>query len=191
MANNLLVVYSSYSSVLFEYAKKEKAVEKYFQQAQWLLDTLTANNSYLVDFLTNVNIDKSKRKEIIELTVSDKITQNFKYLLFTIIDFDRARFLIKMLKKFLKLCDDYLKITYVKVYSPFLLEAKQQERLQKALEKYYGTKILIQNYVDPKLIGGIKIETDFGSIDDTYANKLKTLKEISLKIFSKSFTKTR
>jgi hypothetical protein len=34
MANNLLVVYSSYSSVLFEYAKKEKAVEKYFQQAQ-------------------------------------------------------------------------------------------------------------------------------------------------------------
>ena len=60
-----------------------------------------------------------------------------------------------MLKKFLKLCDDYLKITYVKVYSPFLLEAKQQERLQKALEKYYGTKILIQNYVDPKLIGGM------------------------------------
>ena len=34
MANNLLVVYSSYSSVLFEYAKKEKAVENYFQQAQ-------------------------------------------------------------------------------------------------------------------------------------------------------------
>ena len=191
MANNLLVVYSSYSSVLFEYAKKEKAVEKYFQQAQWLLDTLTANNSYLVDFLTNVNIDKSKRKEIIELTVSDKITKNFKYLLFTVIDFDRVRFLVKMLKKFLKLCGDYLKITYVKVYSPFLLEAKQQERLQKALEKYYGTKIIIQNYVDPKLIGGIKIETDFGSIDDTYANKLKTLKEISLKIFSKSFTKTR
>ena len=189
MANNLLVVYSSYSSVLFEYAKKEKAVEKYFQQAQWLLDTLTANNSYLVDFLTNVNIDKSKRKGIIELTVSDKITKNFKYLLFTIIDFDRARFLVKMLKKFLKLCDDYLKITYVKVYSPFLLEAKQQERLQKTLEKYYGTKILIQNYVDPKLIGGIKIETDFGSIDDTYANKLKTLKEISLKTLSKSFTK--
>ena len=34
MTNNLLVVYSSYSLVLFEYAKKEKAVEKYFRQAQ-------------------------------------------------------------------------------------------------------------------------------------------------------------
>ena len=189
MTNNLLVIYSSYSSVLFEYAKKEKAVEKYFQQAQWMLDILTTRGSYLINFLNNLSIDKSKRKEVIELLVSKKITKNFKYLLFTMIDFDRAKYLVKMLKKFLKLCDDYLKITYVKVFSPFLLEQKQQERLQKALKKYYGTKILIQNFIDPKLIGGIKIETDFGSIDNTYASKLKELKEISLKTLSKSFTK--
>ena len=188
MTNNLLVVYSSYSLVLFEYAKKEKAVEKYFRQAQWLLDTLTANDSYLVEFFNNFSIDKSKRKEVIELLVSKKITKNFMYLLFTMIDFDRARYLVKMLKKFLRLCNNYLKITCVKVFSPFMLETKQQERLQKAFEKYYGTKILIQNFVDQKLIGGIKIETDFGSIDDTYANKLKELKEISLKTLSKSFT---
>ena len=186
---NSLVVYSSYSLVLFRYAKKEKAVEKYFQQAQWLLDTLSANDNYLINFLTNTNVDKSKRKEVIKLLVADKITQNFKYLLFAIIDFDRTRYLVKILKKFLQLCDYHLKIIYVKVYSPFMLNDKQQKRLREALEKYYGTKILIQNYVNPKLIGGIKIETDFGSIDDTYANKLKKLKEISLETLSKSSTK--
>lgn len=42
MADNSIIIYSSYSIVLFEYAKSENAIKQYFEQAKWLLKILTA-----------------------------------------------------------------------------------------------------------------------------------------------------
>ncbi len=177
MSNNSMNVYSSYSIVLYEYAKADKDIKKYFQQAKWLLGLLTAQKHYLHNFFANYSIDKTQRKQIIDLIAHNMLTKKFKYFLYTIIDFNRAKLIIKILKKFLDLCANDLDIKNVEVFSAFELNQNLCEKLKKALEKYYKTKININYHVDENLIGGIKVKTNFGSIDNTYQSKLKNLKE--------------
>lgn len=177
MADNSIIIYSSYSIVLFEYAKSENAIKQYFEQAKWLLKILTAQKHYLHIFLSDCSISKSNRKQIIDHVVNKKISEKFKYFLYTIIDFNRAKSLVKIIEKFLDLCGKDLHILNVRVYSPFELNTKLDSKLKKSLEKYYQSKVNIEHHIDANLIGGIKIETDHGSIDNTYQSKLKNLKE--------------
>lgn len=177
MADNSIIIYSSYSIVLFEYAKSENAIKQYFDQAKWLLNILTAQQHYLHIFLSDCSISKSKRKQVIDLVVDKKINRNFKYFLYTIIDFNRTKSLIKIIKKFLDLCGKDLHILNVRAYSPFELSSKLDDKLKKSLKKYFQTKVNIEYHVNPNLIGGIKIETDYGTIDNTYEGKLKILRE--------------
>ena len=174
MVNNSIIVYSSYSIVLFEYAKSENAIKQYFEQAKWLLKILTAQKHYLHVFLSDYSISKNNRKQIINLVVNKKISE---YFLYTIIDFNRAKSLVKIIEKFLDLCGKHLHILNVRVYSPFELSLELDNKLKKSLEKYYQSKVNIEYHIDANLIGGIKIETDYGSIDNTYQGKLKYLKE--------------
>lgn len=177
MADNSIIIYSSYSIVLFEYAKSENAIKQYFDQAKWLLNILKAQQHYLHIFLSNCSISKNKRKQIIDLIVDKKINKKFKYFLYTVIDFNRTKSLIKIIEKFLDLCGKDLHILNVRAYSPFELNSKLDNKLKKSLEKYFQTKVNIEYHVNPDLIGGIKIETDYGTIDNTYEGKLKNLRE--------------
>ena len=177
MADNSIIIYSSYSTVLFEYAKSENAIKQYFNQAKWLLKILTAQKHYLHIFLSDCSISKSNRKQIIDLVVNKKISEKFKYFLYTIIDFNRAKSLVKIIEKFLDLCSKDLHILNVRAYSPFELNSKLVDKLKKSLENHFKTKVNIEYHVDPNLIGGIKIETDYGTIDNTYESKLKKLKD--------------
>lgn len=177
MADNSMIIYSSYSLVLFEYAKSENAIKQYFEQAKWLLNVLTAQKHYFHIFLSDYNVSKNRRKQIINLVVDKKINKKFKYFLYTVIDFNRTKLLIKIIQKFLDLCGKDLHILNVRVYSPFELNDNLDNKLKKSLEKYFQTKVSIEYHIDPNLIGGIKIETDYGSIDNTYKGKLKNLRE--------------
>ncbi len=177
MSNNSMNVYSSYSIVLYEYAKADKNIKKYFQQAKLLLNLLSAQKHYLHNFLANYSINKTQRKQIIDLIARNMLTKKFKYFLYTIIDFNRCKLIIKILQKFLDLCANDLKIKNVKVFSAFELNQKLREKLKKALEKYCKTKLDIDYHIDENLIGGIKVQTNFGSIDNSYQSKLKNLKE--------------
>ncbi|MBP5256826.1 MAG: ATP synthase F1 subunit delta [Mycoplasma sp.] len=181
MADNSMIIYSSYSVVLYEYAKSDNAIQTYFDQAKWLLGLLVDQKHFLHNFLANYSINKKERKQIIDLVGKNKLSKKFIYFLYAVIDFNRGKLLIKILQKFLDICGKSLHIINIKVYVPFELEENLHTKLKDALENFYKSKINIEYHIDNHLIGGIKIETDSGSIDNTYQSKLKNLKESILK----------
>jgi F-type H+-transporting ATPase subunit delta len=100
-----------------------------------------------------------------------------------VIDFNRVRDLINIFKLFLKLCQQHFGINYVQVSSAYSLTDEQITALKKALEDGMGlARVTINNLVDPKLIGGIKLKTHAISIDDTIRNKLDKMRETSFKL---------
>jgi F-type H+-transporting ATPase subunit delta len=97
-----------------------------------------------------------------------------------LIDFNRARDLVRIIKLFLKITQAYYKISYVQVTSAYPLSETQITDLKKALKQGMNlSDVTINNEIDSNLIGGIKLRTNAISIDDTLRNKLNKMRENS------------
>jgi F-type H+-transporting ATPase subunit delta len=100
-----------------------------------------------------------------------------------LVDFNRARDLINIVKLFLKICQQHYGIHYVQVSSTYPLSKTEITAIEKALRDGMGfSKVTINNIVDPSLIGGIKLKTNAISIDDSIRAKLNRLRESSFKL---------
>lgn len=185
MENTRLKVNSSYSLVLFDHASRHKSIDKFFTQSKKFLIDLSDNDNLLYNFLVNLNISKEIRKDFLMKNLSKKYSKYFLYFIFTIIDFNRCSSLPKIIKSFLQICNDYYKIKYIKVFSAFELTKQQLEKIKKSLEKHYKSKVTLENFIDQSLIGGIRIESETDSIDNTIINKLKTMKHESESLMHK------
>jgi F-type H+-transporting ATPase subunit delta len=100
-----------------------------------------------------------------------------------VVDFNRARELISIVKLFLKLCQEHYDIHYVLVTSSYPLSKSELTALENALKTGIGlSHVTINNEVDPTIIGGIKLKTNAVSIDDTISGKLDKMRESSFKL---------
>lgn len=184
MVNSSRLQYISYSQVLFDFANKNNKVKYYFKLCSKILMELIKDDCYLFNFLKNNSVDKQNRKNIINDIFKNKVDEYFLYFLYTIIDFNRGDLLIKIMKQFLKQCDELFNIRYVRVYSPYELNELQLHKLSLALKKFYQSEVQLDNIVDASLIGGIKVVSDSDSIDNTFKTKLNNIKQDSEKMLS-------
>ncbi|MDR1991253.1 MAG: ATP synthase F1 subunit delta [Mycoplasmataceae bacterium] len=173
---------NNYAAVLFNIAKNKNVLQSYFTTAAKLLNVLE-NNEVLYQLITNASIAKKERKTFIKEVFEKELDQTFIYFLWTLIDFNRVRELINVIKLFLKLCQQYYGIVHVQVTSVYPLSENELLTLKQALKSGMDLdNITINNEVDPTLIGGIKLKTNAISIDGTIRNKLNKMRENSFKL---------
>ena len=189
VSDNTSVINTAYSTVLYDYATKSNKLKEIYHDAQTVFKFLTLDNDYLFETLRNYNIPKEERKKIIDLVFDKKIDDYYILVLKAIIDFDRCTNLINITKKILAMCNKGLNIRYIKVYSAFELTDLQKDKLIKALEKHYHSKIDLNNIVVPEIIGGLKIVSEDDSINTTFISKLNRMKAKSIKAISQYMEK--
>ncbi len=165
-----------YPQVLFDYGKQNNNLHLLFIEAQFVLELLEKDDSYLSNFLANNNIKKNDRKHIIKDIFEKRITKYFLYFLYTIIDLNDGFLVTKIIKKFLGLCCDEFSILFIKVTSAFPIDTKKQKQLEIVLSKYFDSKVILDFKIDSHVLGGIKIQTSKGSIDTTISTKLHNIK---------------
>ena len=69
-------------------------------------------------------------------------------------------------------------ILHIEAYSVKELTKTQIDNLRKTLSSYYNGKTLeIENIVDPKLIGGVRIECNGKTLDVTLKKSLANMKD--------------
>lgn len=83
----------------------------------------------------------------------------------------------EILDSYNKLYDINHNIKTVYVVSAFDMETKQKDALQKMLEKKLNAQIRAEYSVDPSLIGGLRIQTEGLSLDNSFAARLESMKE--------------
>lgn len=66
----------------------------------------------------------------------------------------------------------------VRAVSAVALTALQQERLTDKLNKLTGKTVRIQNIVDPRVLGGVRLDYDGKRIDGTVKNRLDQLAKL-------------
>ena len=179
-----LLINTSYPLVLFDYAIQHNQIDLFYQQVKKIIADLTLNNQELANFLSNVNLSKDERKQTLNEIYSNKIDTYIIYFLYSIIDFNRSHCILKILNEFIKQVQKHLNIVSLTVFSAFQLNEKQMQKLCVCLQNKYQKEIELTNVVDPTLIGGIKVESDFDSVDLTIVNQLEQMKQISLDVLS-------
>lgn len=137
-------------------------------------DFLAIYKQTLSPYLLHPKLTKYEKKTIIEPLKTDKLLQDF---LFVLIDQHRMDLVGDVYEIFLSLVDHQNDLLRVKVFSSKPLSEKQLINIKQALNHRLKRTIEIENIVDPKIVGGIKITYEGQVLDNTINHFIKSLSD--------------
>lgn len=159
-----------YAEALFALALEEDKLENVLSNFEHFVE---AQDEDIYKFLSHPKVSKQNKKEVIGKVLTDTLFKNF---VFVLIDNSRIDYLADCLAEFKVIVDDQNKIMNVIAYTGKKLSSDELLKLKSNLKKKHNRKVELQNIVDPKIIGGMRIEYEGMVLDETINNYLTTLK---------------
>lgn len=159
-----------YAEALFSLAYEEKKTQNVIDAYKAFLD---AQDDEVYKFLNHPKVSKHNKKDVIAKAITDSLFKNFVNVL---IDNSRIDLLEDCFNELTKIVNNQNKIMDVTVYSMKPLLKTELDKLVENLEKKHNRTIKLENIVDQKIVGGLRIEYEGHVLDDTINNFLGSLK---------------
>jgi len=159
-----------YAEALFTLAVEEQqldAVAIAFDQFIKLKD------EEVTHFLDHPKVTKDQKKDVLKTVVSNSV---FLHFLYVIVDNSRMELIVDCAKEFNTIVQNQHKLMDVQVYSQKPLTAEELHDLKVSIGTKHNRTVTIENVVDPKIVGGIRIEFDGYVFDQTINHYLHELK---------------
>lgn len=164
-----------YSRAIFDLACESNNEQIYFDALVVIKQTIFDDETIFKTF-SHPKIETKDKKEMLENVLKDKVDLTLLHYLFVLLDNNRFLELPLIVESYKELLDEHLGKMEVKVYSKYELDENQKEDLSQKLKKYYKKDVIINEYIDTTLIGGIKIEASGQVLDSTVLSALDNLK---------------
>lgn len=169
------MIANEYAKALFQLAKEKHDVKNIHDQFRLLIDSINQNPDFY-KVLSSPKFFDIEKKEILK-NVCNSFSETLKNFLFVLIDNGSISELKKIYDEFNIIALAMDKIMMVDVYSAVDLSDKEKSILSKKLIKIFKcNEIIIHNFVDSRLIGGIKVIANGKSLDLSLRDKLNQLK---------------
>jgi len=166
-----------YAKALLDLGREQSKTDEYLGQ---LLSVQAAlNSSQDMNYLLNdPAFEAADRKKVFgilaqKLSLSEALTNFLKLL----IDRERIGFFDEIVASYREQADDLMNRVRVQVKSANPLNAEEEGRLKKILEKITGKQALVESQTDEKLLGGVVIKVRDMVFDGSLINALQQLKE--------------
>ena len=174
MVNNFNL--SSYSIAIFEIAKDKPMQDKYYQQVM-LIDKLNKDNPDLVKVLGSRTISKDERKEVFSQIGNElKLDKNIIYWVWTIIDNNHYTSYHEIANQCTIVHHAIFNIIKLEVTSANDLNAKQLNKITSFFADKLKAQVDLRVTIDKSLIGGLKIQINNKTYNNTFKNKLESLR---------------
>lgn len=169
-----------YALALYEVAEEKGTVDKNLKDLRDIVKLIQDNGEF-VQVVKHPEISTSKKKALFTEIFKGKIDDELLHFLLVLINKDRISGLEQILVEIEKihLEKNNKAIVIVKTVVP-LLETEKQE-LTKKLKKKYNKTIILQEELEPELIGGVYIRVGNDVIDGSIKNKLAEMNKLMLK----------
>jgi len=164
-----------YAQALFSIAGKTGKIEE-FKDELWLICRLIKIQDGFRHFLYHPEIPSHTKKNVIKQSLSQKISQEMLNLIFFAIDKNRQDSLQEIFREYSNLYRKYKEQRLAKVYTVTALTGEQKLEIKEKLDKLYDTDAIIENILDPDIIGGMMIRMGFQVIDGTIRSELDRIK---------------
>lgn len=164
-----------YAKALFEIAKEDNLLQSCMESFDLFVKILNQEDDLRL-LLTSPKISLDNKKDLIKKTFKNA-DENFIYFVFVLLDNGRIDIINNIFDSFVNLYNEANMIKNVLVLSVNELNELELTKIQTSLEKYYvGYKIILNNKIDPNIIGGYHILVNGLSIDLSVKHKIDSLK---------------
>lgn len=138
-------------------------------------DIVTSQPDY-VRLMRSPNITDEVKKQLLS-DVFSLSPQTFLHFLYVVIDQDRFGDIVEIASIYQTLMYEQDQVMVVQVITAKPLVEKQQVDLQKTLQTTYQKTIVLQEKVQPKLIGGIRLEFQGKVLDQSIKSQVNRLQQ--------------
>jgi ATP synthase, F1 delta subunit len=166
------VIAKKYARALFNAARENGNIEKYYDELKGILNML--KNKRIYKIITNRGIYIKQKMNFVDAILEgyDREVINFLKL---IISKHRESIFDEIFNEYNKLYMDYKGIINATLISAHPLDSDTLERIKSRLESNFNKKVYINSTVDESILGGLKILIGNKVIDGSIKGKLETM----------------
>lgn len=165
-----------YAGALMDLGEESGILSQIQEELGFLTDVFMQDRDLMI-FLNAPVIAKEDKKRFVDKIFSGKLSQDIVNFLKVLIDNDRQSLLPEIHSFFIDLIDIANNTKRVQVISSSRLERKTLENIEKAISSKLGMKVLMQEEVNEKILGGIILKIDDKVIDGSILKDLKNIRE--------------
>jgi F-type H+-transporting ATPase subunit delta len=160
-----------YARAVFELAQGERTVDLWSQRLGVLRELLSAERVRAV--LTNPTIPRERRMAFVTSVSFDREATNLVKLM---IESNRINDIDGIADEFERLADEAAGRVRATVTTAVRLEASDRDRVAVELSKQLGKTVTMRVEVDPRILGGLKVQYGDRLIDASVATRLQQLR---------------
>lgn len=165
----------AYARALFQFALETNMVESIYKSFGDFI-CVWHDVPILQQFIRCHAIDRDIRKARLRDFFEDHIHKSILCIINKMIDNSHTDLLSGIYHAFCQMADDVNDRRRVRVISAFPLNESQKKRLQKTLQESLKLKVILNNQVDPEVLGGFVCYTDSIKIDMSLKKDFEKLK---------------
>ena len=167
---------NKYAKALYEVSHQTNGIEN-TQNYLEVISFFYVSSSEFRFFLQSKRIQSTKKKEIIDKALSKVVSSLELDLLHYLIDSDHINLLQLIIKQFNLICSQQNKTTQVVLTTVNKMSLEEKNEVVKSIENALSKKIILNNQLDPNMIGGIKLRIGNMIIDGSISQRLEKLKQ--------------
>ena len=168
-----------YARAFFEIAKEDNTLNECKESFDVFITILKEETDFNL-VLNSPKIKAEEKKDLIKKTFVN-CSENFILFLFVVLDNRRIANIEDIYTEFLHFYNEENKIKVAQIVSQKPLTSLEEAKLLDSLKKYYtGYDVVINNVVNPSLVGGYHILVNGLSIDLSFKRKIDDLESYVL-----------
>ena len=160
-----------YAEALFSLSQEAEKCDNVYEDTRIAVAALVENEEYL-SILDTPHLPLKERVAMIDQSFG-MLDEHLVNLIKILAEAKRAHLLVKILREYESLYDEYKGIFNAHVTSAVAMSGGQVEGLRIKLRSLTGKEPRIINTVDPSVLGGIKLRFEGKQVDGTVKGRLE------------------
>lgn len=169
-----LTIDTTYGSALLQAAQETDKKNLILDEAQQVLDIFEQEPD-LYAVINYPAISAEEKKELLRNLFENRICEELLNFLYVLIDKGRTRHFSRIIKVYKDMISREEGYAYGTIFSVKPLKEEQLEKFETETSRLLRYKVKLENELDPRLIGGVKILVDGRMIDASVKKRFEEL----------------
>ena len=166
-----------YGESLYELAKDENLTKLIGEQLAVLQLSFRQEPDF-IRLLSSPNLTKAERCQILDDSFRDKVHAYVLNFLKILTEKGYMRYFSDCCDAYTEHFDQDNGILRVNAVSAVELTAQQKDKLTQKLSRITGKEVALRTRIDPRVLGGIRLDYDGQRLDDTVSHRLDAIRNV-------------
>ena len=166
-----------YGESLYELAKDENLTKLIGEQLAVLQQSFRQEPDF-IKLLSSPSLPKAERCQILDDSFRGKVHIYLLNFLKILTEKGYMRYFSDCCDAYTEHYDQENGILRVNAVSAVELSAEQKDKLKEKLSRITGKEVALRTRIDPRVLGGIRLDYDGQRLDDTVSHRLDTIKNV-------------